>query len=81
MYTSLVKNITISVDDELWSRVREAAAEDRISMNAFIRAVLTRTVRRNMASTGERLADLAEAVGPAPRTWRWSRTQVYEDAV
>ena len=80
MYTIIVKNITISIDDELWTRVRDAAAEDRTSMNAFIRSVLARTVRRAGASTGERLAALAEAGGPAPHTWKWSRTQVYEDA-
>ena len=80
MYTDIVKNITISVDEELWARVREAAADDRVSVNSFIRGVLARTVRRSKDSTGERMAALAEATGPAPQAWKWNRAEIYEDA-
>jgi plasmid stability protein len=75
-----VKNITISVDEELWSRIREAAAQDRISMNAFIRSVLSRSVKTSKDSTGERVAAVAESAGPAPKSWTWNRTEIYEDA-
>ncbi len=81
MYTGIVKNITISVDEDLWSRVHEAAAKDRISMNAFIRSVLARSLRRPNESGGERFANLAERIGPGPNSWKWNRDEIYEDAI
>lgn len=81
VYTNFVKNITISVDEELWANVREAAANERVSMNSFIRSVLSRTVKRSRDSTGVRLSTLAESMGPAANTWTWNRGEIYEDAV
>jgi hypothetical protein len=80
VYTDIVKNITISVDEELWANVREAAANERVSMNSFIRSVLARTVKRSGDSTGARLATLAESIGPATKTWTWNRDEIYKDA-
>ena len=81
MYTDFVKNITISVDDDLWSRVRDSAAAEHVSMNAFIRDTLSRTVRRSEESIGSRLATLAEEYGPAPRSWKWNRDEIYEENI
>ena len=81
MYTNFVKNITISVEDDLYRRIREAANSDSISMNVYIREALRRTVRSSSDSTGARLAALAEQIGPTPASWRWNRAEIYEDAL
>jgi hypothetical protein len=76
-----VRNITISVDAELWKLVREAAAQDRISMNAFIRDVLSRTVKQPHESAAERVAKLALSMQPSTVHWKWNRDEIYEDAI
>jgi len=81
VYTNVVHNITISVDDELWKLVREAAAEDRISMNAFIRKALSRTVLKTEESAAARFANLAEAMTPSTVPWKWDRNEIYEDTI
>ncbi len=81
MYAGIVKNVTISIEDELWQTVREAAASNRVSMNAFIRDILRQSVRRTGDSAAERFAALAEASGPAPKSWKWNREEIYEDAI
>ena len=81
VYTDTVRNITISVDDDLWRRVRDAADHEHVSMNAFIREVLGRTVKRPQDSAAARLAAFAEETGPAPASWKWNREEIYEDAI
>ena len=45
-YTVFVKNITLSVDDEVLSAVRRHAAERNSSVNALVREYLTNIARQ-----------------------------------
>lgn len=81
MYTDIVRNITISVDDDLWKRIRDSASESHISMNKFIGEALSRAVMRSEDSPAARIAAMAERIGPAPKAWTWNRDEIYEDAI
>jgi hypothetical protein len=70
VYTVFVKNITISVDEDLWTRVKHAAASEHVSMNAFIQA-----------SPTAKLIALAESNRLEGQPWKWSRDEIYEDAI
>ena len=67
VHTDIVKNITISVGDELWKRLRDSAASEHVSMNAFIRDTLSRTVRRTQESAAARIVAIAEEYGRRQR--------------
>jgi plasmid stability protein len=74
-----MKNITISVDDDLWSKIRDAAASERKSMNAFIRDALSSTLPGHQMTAGERAAAVACELGPAPKSWKWNREEIYRE--
>jgi hypothetical protein len=75
-----VKNITISVDEDLWSRIREAAAVEHKSMNAFIGETMGKTLRGTGSSVGQRIVALADQVENPGASWKWNREELYEDA-
>jgi len=81
VYTEFVKNITISVDDDLWTRVKHAAADEHISMNAFIQSLLANSVKRNTVSPTAKLIALSEESTQKGAAWKWSRDEIYEDAI
>ena len=74
-----MKNITISVDEEMWARIREVAATEHKSVNAFIKETVARSLPGAAMTAGERAAQIARQIGPAPKSWTWSRSEIYEE--
>ena len=74
-----MKNITISVDEDLWMRIRDSADEEHLSMNAFIRGVLRKVIVGSDDTPASRIVALAREFGPAPLSWKWNRDEIYEE--
>jgi hypothetical protein len=74
-----VKNITISVDDDLWFKIRDAAAAQHKSMNSFIGETIARSLSGADLTAGERATRIAIQLGPAPCSWKWKRSELYEE--
>lgn|SRR5581483_2323861 len=79
-----MRNITLSVDDEVLRDARKYAAERETTVNALVRDYLSRLVaqERDAAKACEelaRLSDESEArLGP---DWKWSREDTYDRPV
>lgn len=72
-------NLTLSIDDELLQRAREAALRDRTSVNALVREYLTRYAdaksrRLEALDALDALAAGSTARSDAP----WSRDELHE---
>ncbi len=74
-----MKNITISVDEDLWKRIRDSADGEHLSMNAFIRELLRKVIVGSDDSSASRIVALAREFGPAPTSWKWNRDEIYEE--
>jgi hypothetical protein len=76
-----MKNITLSVEDEVLDKVRVVAAQRRTTVNAMVRKFLT-----EIATRDDRLADARRALlelmdnstGDMGPYWKWSREETYE---
>ena len=79
MYTGFVKNVTISLDEQLLERARERARTMGQSFNEYVRALLGREVSDDPLAALEAAWSKADAEGlrldgPMP-----SRDEIYAD--
>lgn len=79
MYTDFVKNVTISLPDAVWARLREEAADARMSLNAYVRRQLSGPVQSHENSVGVRIARLARELGPSSVPTKFDRNAMYEE--
>lgn len=72
-------NLTLSLDDELLQKAREAALRERTSVNAVVREYLERYVdaRRRRLEALDRLDALAERTASASRG-SWTRESLHQ---
>jgi hypothetical protein len=76
-----MKNITLSVEDEVLREARKYAAERETTVNALVRDYLSRLIaqERDSAKVREELAQLSDEsearLGP---DWKWSREDAYD---
>jgi hypothetical protein len=75
-----MKNITLSVDDEVIAAVRRYAAEQGSSLNALVREYLGRLAEReDRARTArKRIRELSEQSTARIGDERWSRDELHE---
>lgn len=79
VYTSLVKNVTISLDEGLLEESREYAARQGTTLNQMVRDFLERTVRKRRRRRIESFLEWAESKKLAPKDGRWlTRDEVYD---
>jgi len=74
-----MSNLTLSIDDDLLQRAREAALRDRTSVNALVRDYLTRYVdskRRRFEALD--VLDAMAAQTTSRSDGRWSRDELHE---
>jgi hypothetical protein len=77
-----MKNITLSLDEELLKQARVYAAQQSTTINRLIREYLERLVRQEerSAQARKRLLELAEtSEGRLGSDWKWNREEIYED--
>ena len=77
-----MKNITLSIDEDVLDRVRIVAAQRKTSVNALVREHLTRLAGHDdkLAEAMRELRELSEATRlPPGTTLSFSREDAYDD--
>ena len=75
-----MKNITLSIEDDVLREARKIAAERGTTVNAMVRASLAELVRqkKRTRSALARMRELAEEGGMEVGDRTWSRDDLYE---
>ncbi len=73
-----MKNITLSIDDDLLEEGRKYAQKHHVSLNSLIRQVLARTVRRDSKNWTKEWFELAKKLNYRSGGRRdWKREDLY----
>ncbi len=62
MYTDFVKNVTISLDEDLLARSREKARDQGVSFNQWVRDLISREAQADRRAELQRFYDLADSL-------------------
>ena len=73
-----MKNVTLSLPDELWEKLQDMAHKKKMSLNKWARQVFEKEVSEP-DSWYEEHRKLVEEIGPPPKSWKWNRDELYED--
>jgi hypothetical protein len=75
-----MKNITLSIEEDVLQEARKIAAERGTTVNAIVRASLTELVRQKKRTRDalKRVRELAEEGGMELRKRSWSRDDLHE---
>jgi hypothetical protein len=75
-----MKNITLSVDDEVLAAVRRYASERNTTVNGLVREYLTQLATQNdrVAKARLRLKQLSEESTMDLGSYKWNREELYE---
>ena len=76
-----MKNITLSIDDEILENARVIAAEKRTTVNAMVREYLTEVAGRDarLARARRELLNMMDtSKGRMKPGWKFSREETYE---
>jgi hypothetical protein len=77
MHTVDMKNITLSLDDELLEAGREYAQRHHTTLNALVRELLVRTVLADRQGTVKEMFRLMDSAPGNSRGRRWKREDLY----
>lgn len=80
MYTDFVRNVTISLPEEVLEAHRQKAMEHKMSLNKWLRMQLAESVAIPSSSPTESILSVIREVGPAPKSWSWNRAELYDEA-
>ena len=78
MYAVSVKNITLSLDDELLEAGRQYADRHQTTLNALVRELLAKTVLADRQSVIKEMFRLMDANPGNSRGRRWKREDLYD---
>ena len=73
-----MKNVTLSVDEELLAEGRRYAREHHTSLNALLRELLARTVRESRTSWLRECFDKMDEADGHSGGKNWSREDLYD---
>lgn len=73
-----MKNITLSIPDELLERSREYAKKQGTSLNSFVRELLAKYTAIEQTSAAEDLLSLSEGWNISTENIKWNRDELYE---
>jgi hypothetical protein len=75
----MMANLTLSIDDDLLQRAREAALRDRTSVNALVREYLTRYAdAKRLRFEALDALDALAASNSSRSAQRWVRDELHE---
>lgn len=72
-----MKNITLSIDDELLQKGREYARAHNISLNVLVRRLLEQAVVRKESRWLDDMFDLMDKANVSSKGKRWTRDELY----
>jgi negative regulator of replication initiation len=74
-----MKNLTISLDDSTYKRVREKAQQAGMSLNAWARRSLSIAAGNTPEVTVEAFLKNAAEASASAQPWKWNRDDLYEN--
>ena len=74
-----MKNVTLSLPDDLLAKSREYANEHGTSLNQMIRDILSSFVQKK--STVEKLLEKSDAFSIETEPFKWNRDEIYDRKV
>ena len=77
LYTVFVKNITLSLDDEVLEAGRSYAQRHQTTLNALVRELLVKTVIADRQAAVQEMFRLMDAYPGNSRDQRWTRDELY----
>ena len=72
-----MKNITLSIDDDLLNAGREYARKHNVSLNALVRRLLEHTVARKDNGVFDEMFEIMDKLQVSSDGKRWSREELY----
>ncbi len=78
VYTEFVKNVTISLPEDVLERLRDRAKEADKSLNAWLRDVLSREAGGGQEWFDNLMVTIDQISGPR-EPWTWNREDIYRE--
>jgi hypothetical protein len=75
----VVRNLTVSLPEDVIDKLRVLAAEQKTSVNRFVGTVLRNVVGESGSDWREDHQALLDEIGSRPRSGKWSREEVYAE--
>jgi plasmid stability protein len=76
-----MKNITLSIPEDLLEKSRAYAKERGTSLNALVRELLRRYVMTEPRHPIDQLLEDSEQIQISTASWRWNRDELYDRQV
>jgi hypothetical protein len=73
-----MKNITLSIPDDLLAKSREYAKAHGTTLNQMVRDLLKRNVASQSGSVAQSIITHAQKTGVAMNGYKWTRDDAYE---
>lgn len=73
-----MKNVTLSLPDDLLKKSREYAEKQGTTLNEFIRNLLRQTVNPAGNDPVQKLIGHSQRLGIQTKHWKWNRTDIYD---
>jgi len=73
-----MKNITLSMPDDLLRKSREYAEQHGKSLNKFIREILSKYIQNQQKTAIENLLRMSNQVSIKTKSVKWSRDEIYD---
>ena len=77
-YIKGMKNITLSMDEDLLAKGRQYAKDHNLTLNSLVRLLLQRTVESESKSWTEECFEKMDSAGGRSRGRTWSREDLYD---
>lgn len=76
-----MKNVTLSIPDELLRKSREYAQQHGTSLNELIRTLLKKQVDPEETNAVQKLLNHTQRLSVNTKDWKWDRTDIYDRKV
>jgi len=73
-----MKNVTLSIPEDLLLKSREYAKKHGTTLNQFIRDLLKRYVQNQEKSTVQKLLDKSDKISIKTKYVKWDRNEIYD---
>lgn len=73
-----MKNITLSIDEELLSQSRKYARKHDTTLNSLVRSLLSKTVQNEAENSSEYVLNTMKKANGNSGGKRWSREDLYD---
>lgn len=73
-----MKNIILSIPDDLYKKSRDYAEKHGISLNEFIRTLLKQAVNTAGDDPVQKLIENSRHVAVNTKDWKWNRDEIYD---